>query len=132
MEDVLGHFRFLVFYILCGVLASIMHIIMNPLSTVPVIGASGAIAGILGAYLFLFPRARILVLVPIFFFFDIIEISALVFIGFWFVFQFFQGFSSALSVNADFGSIAWWAHIGGFLSGLILVLFVKKKRRKLW
>ena len=120
IEDRLGHFRFIVFYLLSGLIASLAHIIMLPNSTVPMIGASGAIAGVLGAYFLLYPRAHVLTLVFFFFFVDIIRIPALVFLGLWFVFQ-------ILSSGAG-GGIAWYAHIGGFIGGAVLVKLFKTKR----
>lgn len=130
VEDRMGHFRYLIFYILCGLAASFSHIMMNPDSTIPTIGASGAIAGVLGAYMFLYPNANVIVLLPIFIFFDIIKLPALVVLGFWFVMQLFQG-TLALSVESSAtGGVAWWAHIGGFVFGAIAVHIFKKKSRK--
>ena len=120
IEDRLGHFRFIVFYLLSGLIASLAHIIMLPNSTIPMIGASGAIAGVLGAYFLLYPRAHVLTLVFFFFFVDIIRIPALVFLGLWFVFQ-------VLS-SAGGGGIAWYAHIGGFIGGAVLVKLFERKR----
>jgi len=117
VEDRLGHFRFLAFYLFCGIFAALLHILTNPYSTVPTVGASGAIAGILGAYLIFFPGARVLALVPILFFFQLIELPALLFLGFWFVIQFFSGALSLASQQV--GGTAWWAHIGGFMAGAI-------------
>ncbi len=120
VEDRLGHFRFLVFYLVCGVAAALLHILTDLSSTLPTVGASGAIAGVLGAYLILFPGARVLTLVPIFFFFQLIELPALIFLGLWFVMQFFSG---AISLTAgQVGGTAWWAHIGGFVAGMVLIL----------
>ena len=120
IEDRLGHFRFIVFYLLSGLIASLAHIIILPNSAIPMIGASGAIAGVLGAYFLLYPRAHVLTLVFFFFFVDIIRIPALVFLGLWFVFQ-------ILSSGAG-GGIAWYAHIGGFIGGAVLVKLFKTKR----
>ncbi len=128
VEDRLGHFRYLLFYLLCGVLAGAAHLLTNQYSRVPTIGASGAIAGVMGAYFFLFPYARVVTLVFIFFFFEIIEIPAFFFLAFWFILQFFSGTLSLSSHDAMSGGIAWWAHIGGFVSGIIL-LFVFGIRR---
>lgn len=127
VEDAFGHFRYLIFYILCGLGATAVHIFSVPQSVVPVVGASGAIAGVLGAYLFLFPRARVLTLIPIFFFFHVIELPALVFLGIWFVMQFFSGLLS-IGVPSG-GGVAWWAHVGGFASGVILLYPFKRRRR---
>src|SRR5215831_1820158 len=120
VEDRVGHFGFLMFYFACGLAAAFLHIFTNPASTVPTVGASGAIAGVLGAYLVLFPGARVLTLVPIFFFFQLIELPALLFLGFWFVMQFFSG-AMSLTAGRDVGGTAWWAHIGGFCAGIVLV-----------
>ena len=128
VEDRLGHVRYFFFYILCGVLAIVAHLITNPSSRVPTIGASGAIAGVMGAYFFLFPYARVVTLIFIFFFIDIIEIPAFFFLAFWFILQFLNGTMSFSAQNALSGGVAWWAHIGGFLAGIVL-LFVFGVRR---
>ncbi|NOX38475.1 MAG: rhomboid family intramembrane serine protease [Calditrichaeota bacterium] len=129
VEDRMGHGRYLAFYILSGIGASLFHIYLNPTSTVPTIGASGAIAGVMGAYFILYPFARVITLVPIFIFVDIIEIPAFFFLGFWVLLQFFQGtLSLAFSQS---GGVAWWAHFGGFLVGAVLVFFFKKPRKKM-
>ena len=109
IEDCVGHSGFVVFYLACGLAAALLHIFTNPASIVPTVGASGAIAGILGAYLVLFPEARVLTLVPIFFFFQLIELPALVFLGFWFVMQFFSGAMSLATGEQQMGGTAWWA-----------------------
>ena len=129
IEDSTGHWRFLIFYILCGMLAGIMHILMNPFSTIPTIGASGAIAGVMGAYFLLFPKSKILTLIFIFIFIQIIEIPAVFFLGFWILLQFISGSMSKGLVESG-GGVAWWAHIGGFLVGLTLILLFKKRKRK--
>ncbi|OHB76929.1 MAG: hypothetical protein A2W31_10370 [Planctomycetes bacterium RBG_16_64_10] len=118
VEDRLGHVAYLLFYLFCGVLASVAHLVANPGSTVPTIGASGAIAGVMGAYLLLYPRATVLSIVPIIFFVQIIVLPAPVFLGVWFVLQFLQGTSSLTSAQA--GGVAWWAHIGGFAVGWLI------------
>ncbi|OPX29305.1 MAG: rhomboid family intramembrane serine protease [Candidatus Omnitrophica bacterium 4484_171] len=118
VEDVLGHFNFLIFYIACGLAASFAHFIMNINSVVPAVGASGAIAGILGAYIVMFPRARVLTLVPVFIFLEVIEIPAFVFLGIWFIYQFFLGMMSVGSYGAG---VAFWAHIGGFIAGILFL-----------
>ncbi|MEK7803380.1 MAG: rhomboid family intramembrane serine protease [Deltaproteobacteria bacterium] len=122
IEDRLGHVRFAVFYVLTGLIASIAHVITVPDSTIPMIGASGAVAGILGAYFLLYPRAHVLTLIFFFFFVDIVRIPALIFLGLWFVFQ-------ILSSGAG-GGIAWYAHIGGFVGGVLLVKLFEKRRPK--
>jgi membrane associated rhomboid family serine protease len=124
VEDRMGHGRFLLFYLASGVVSSLFHASMMPGSPMPTVGASGAIAGVLGAYAFAFPRARVLTLVPIFFFFQIIAIPALVLLGIWFAFQFIAG---TLSSGGSGGGVAWWAHIGGFVFGfLVMMLFSRR------
>lgn len=127
VEDAMGHFRFLVFYLLSGLAATAAHIFVNPLSPIPIVGASGAISGVVGAYFLMFPTARVLTLVPVFFFFDIVLLPAVVFIGLWFLFQFWSGLLS-LAVP-HMGGVAWWAHIGGFVAGLILAPVMRERRR---
>jgi len=117
IEDRLGHFRYLFFYLLCGVASGLVHLYTNWDSKIPTIGASGAISGVMGAYLLLYPHSRILTLIPIFFFFQFIEIPAFVFLGYWFLLQLF----SAGLAPRNVGGIAFWAHIGGFIAGLICV-----------
>ena len=116
VEDRLGHFRYLAFYLLCGLASGISHLFLNWTSQIPTIGASGAIAGVMGAYFILYPRAKVLTLIPIFFFIQFVEIPAFLFLGFWIFFQFL---SAAFSAQA--GGIAWWAHIGGFVFGIIFL-----------
>ncbi len=128
VEDKLGRGRYLVFYLLCGIAASVAHIIIDPHSTIPTVGASGAISGVLGAYLLMFPKARVLTLIPIFVFLQFAELPALVVLGFWFVMQFFNGLISLGYETAGMGGVAWWAHIGGFVAGMVLVFPFKKFR----
>ncbi len=123
VEDRLGHLRFLFFYLCCGVLAILAQVIVSPNSEVPIIGASGAIAGVMGAYLIRFPRARIYTLIFVFFFVRIVSIPALVFLGFWFIFQLIVG---APSVGDSEGGVAYFAHIGGFLAGMVLFKILEK------
>lgn len=118
VEDAFGHFSYLVFYLLAGMTASFVQIAASPLSRIPTIGASGAIAGVMGAYLILFPRARVLTLVPFILFFTI-EIPALVMLIYWFVIQFFSGVASLGSAHTT-GGVAFWAHVGGFIAGMLL------------
>lgn len=120
VEDRLGHFRYCLFYLLSGVAANVVHFLANVNSTMPVIGASGAIAGVMGAYLRLFPAARIVTLVPVLFFPFFFEIPAVFFMLFWFFLQVFSG-AASLAVQGTGGGIAWWAHIGGFAVGFLLV-----------
>jgi len=117
IEDRLGHLRYLVFYLLTGALAGLAQSLTGMASSVPVIGASGAVAGVLGAYLVSCPHARVLALVPVFFFLTLAEIPAVIFLGFWFVLQIFSGVAS---IGMEL-PVAWWAHIGGFVAGLLLV-----------
>lgn len=122
VEDRLGHIRFLIFYLLCGVGAGIVHTFLNSASVVPSVGASGAIAGVLGAYAISYPTARVLTLVPILFFIQIIEIPAAFVLGFWFLMQFLSGTASlAVATSANAGGVAWWAHVGGFVIGMLLI-----------
>jgi membrane associated rhomboid family serine protease len=128
VEDYLGHLQFLAFYVVCGLGAGLFQIYAAPHSIVPMVGASGAIAGILGAYLMLFPRAKVIALVPVFFFLQVMEVPALIFLGFWFLIQFLSGVASLSSAAySSSGGIAWWAHIGGFVSGIVLVSFLRKR-----
>lgn len=120
VEDCMGSVRFTVFYFLCGVSASAVHWVTNPESTVPALGASGAIAGVLAAYFVLFPLARIITLIPIFFYPFFVEIPAFFYLVFWFFMQFLSGTLSLVAPQQG-GGIAWWAHIGGFGAGIILV-----------
>jgi membrane associated rhomboid family serine protease len=128
VEDKLGRPRFLVFYVLCGFAASGLHVIVDPSSATPMVGASGAISGVLGAYALLFARARVVTLIPIFVFLQVAELPALVVLGFWFVLQFFNGVLSLGYETGGSGDVAWWAHIGGFVSGLVLVFPFRRFR----
>ncbi len=126
VEDRMGGTRYLIFYLLSGIAAALLQAFLHPASAIPMVGASGAIAGVLGAYLLLFPHARVASLVPIFFTFTVIELPALIFLGLWFVLQLFQGWL-ALG-GAEMGGVAWWAHIGGFIFGLTMApLFVRRR-----
>jgi len=121
VEDILGHGRYLVFYLLCGAASFLVQVLLQANSMVPNVGASGAIAGVLGAYILLFPRARVVTLVPIFFFFTVVEIPAFIFLGIWFLIQFASGAMTIGRTSALSGGVAWWAHIGGFLVGMLLL-----------
>ncbi|MFL6247203.1 MAG: rhomboid family intramembrane serine protease [Thermoanaerobaculia bacterium] len=122
IEDRIGHGRFLIFYLACGYLATLAHAFFSAGSRVPAIGASGAIAGVLGAYLILFPHARVLTLIPIFFFITLRELPAVIILGLWFVLQLFSGVGSLGVTDAeDMGGVAYFAHIGGFVSGMLLI-----------
>lgn len=127
VEDRMGHTRYLIFYILCGIGAGLAHIYFNQTSTIPTIGASGAIAGVMGAYLMLYPFGKVLTLVPFFFFITFIDVPALFFLGFWVILQFIQGTVSS-SLPQDTGGVAWWAHLGGFVIGAVLIFVFRRYR----
>jgi len=130
VEDTLGHGRYLLFYIACGAASFAVQIGFQPASAVPNIGASGAIAGILGAYFLLFPRARVVTLLPLFVFFTVVEIPAVVFLGLWFLLQFLSG-TVSLGRSEAAGGVAWWAHVGGFVAGAVfLKAFSIRGRRR--
>lgn len=131
VEDRMGHTRFLFFYLSCGLTSSLVHLVTNYSSTVPAIGASGAIAGVLGAYFLLFPFSRVIVLVPVFFWPLFFAVPASIYLGVWFLMQFVSGTLSLAAPEAG-GGIAWWAHIGGFAAGILLYRFfvIKHKRRR--
>jgi membrane associated rhomboid family serine protease len=124
VEDRIGHLGYLIFYLVCGVAASLAHLLTNTGSPIPTIGASGAIAGVMGSYFLLYPRSQVLTIVPIFFFIHLMVIPAPIFLGIWFLLQFFQG---TLSVTGDVeaGGVAWWAHIGGFVIGVAITALLK-------
>jgi membrane associated rhomboid family serine protease len=121
VEDALGHAKYLIFYLLCGVAAGVTQVLFTAGSSAPMVGASGAIAGVMGAYLVKFPHSRIVSLVVIFFFFTTIEIPAVLMLGIWFLLQFFNGFGSIGYSHLSQGGTAWFAHVGGFIAGMILV-----------
>lgn len=126
VEGRMGHFRYLVFYIVCGLIAALFQFVTNIHSIIPMVGASGAISGVLGAYMTFYPRSKILTLVPIFFFIQFIHIPAAVFIFVWFLIQFLSGLGT-LNVPKETGGIAFWAHIGGFVAGLMLARFFDRR-----
>jgi membrane associated rhomboid family serine protease len=133
IEDLLGGGRFLAFYLLCGLVSAVVQVMFNPYSRVPTIGASGAIAGVMGAYLIKFPRAKITTLLLIFFFITTMEIPAAFLLVWWFAIQFFSGVGSLGENDYSGGGIAWFAHIGGFLAGMLLIrFFPPKKRWRAW
>ena len=129
VEDRMGHGRYLAFYLLAGLTANLAQTWANPHSAIPLIGASGAIAGVMGAYLVLFPRSRVLVLIPIIIVFDIIEVPAVFFLGFWFLMQLLGGVGSLADAGA-MGGVALWAHAAGFLSGVVAVLLFRRPERQ--
>jgi membrane associated rhomboid family serine protease len=129
VEDRLGPLRYLAFYLLCGVAAGLLHVAWQPESTVPTVGASGAIAGVMGAYVVLYPRARVVTLVPVLFYPLFLNLPAVVYLGFWFAIQLASGLFE--SVDPAHGSgVAWWAHIGGFAAGIALLPLLRSKRRR--
>ena len=132
VEDRLGHGRFIVFYLLCGIGAAIGHIVMDPASTLPTIGASGAIAGVMGAYFVLYPRSRVLTLVPLFIYWEILELPAIILLGFWFLMQLFGAGIGAIATTAgsEGGGVAFAAHVAGFALGAAGVLVFRKTQRE--
>jgi membrane associated rhomboid family serine protease len=132
VEDRMGPLRFIIFYLVCGVLAALTQVLVTPDATIPSVGASGAIAGVLGAYLLFFPTARLIVLIPILFFPFFFELPAVIFLVFWFFIQLFSG-TAMLASPQQVGGIAFWAHIGGFIAGMLLCIFFVRRpvRRRL-
>jgi len=129
IEDRLGHLRFILFYLFCGIVSAYAYAITNSHSLIPMIGASGAVSGILGAYLLLFPRARIHTLIFLGFFITTVRVPALIVIGFWAIIQFVNGL---LGAGLNKGGVAWFAHIGGFLVGLVTIKLWLPRRTKQW
>ncbi len=129
VEDRMGHVRFLIFYVLCGSIAALGQSWMDPTSRVPMIGASGAIAGVMGAYLVLYPRSRVLTLIPLIIFWEVVEIPAVFLLGFWFFMQLFSAGAIATTAQAGSGGVAFMAHVAGFLAGTIGVFVFRRKRR---
>ncbi len=128
VEDRMGSQRYFLFYLICGIAAALVHVMFNPTSPIPTVGASGALSGVLAAYLLFFPSARVITLVPIFFLPWLVEVPAVVYLGLWFLSQLANGlFSIMVNVQA-MGGVAWWAHIGGFVAGLILAPFFRQRR----
>lgn len=132
VEDRMGHARYLAFYFLCGAVAVGAQVLAEPGSSVPMVGASGAIAGVLGAYIVMFPHSRVLTLVPLFVFVTFIEVPAGILLGLWFAMQLLSGVGSLMVVRPeDMGGVAFWAHAGGFVAGVLLVfLFQRPERRE--
>jgi membrane associated rhomboid family serine protease len=127
IESICGHFRFIIFYLICGCLAFASHFVFEPMSDLPMIGASGAISGVLGAYALRFPRARVYVLIPIFLWiYRIFKIPAIIVLGVWFLLQLFSG----VTTSASGGGVAWFAHIGGFIAGIVLIKSFEKSHYK--
>jgi membrane associated rhomboid family serine protease len=131
VEDYLGHFTYLLFYLGAGIIGALVHVMFNWTSPIPTVGASGAIAGLMGAYFVLYPRARVLTLVPFFFVF-FVWLPAWIVLGYWFLAQFLGGAATAIGSHAhaaNQGGIAFWAHVGGFLTGLLLIKLLPHRRR---
>ncbi|MBL8819075.1 MAG: rhomboid family intramembrane serine protease [Planctomyces sp.] len=124
VEDRLGHVGFVVFYLVTGAAASLSHFLIEPGSEIPTVGASGAIAGVMGAYLLFYPHARVMTLIPIAFFLQMMVVPAPIFLGLWFVLQLIQGTFSIGAAHA--AGVAWWAHIGGFVAGLLIAWFMNR------
>jgi membrane associated rhomboid family serine protease len=120
VEDVFGHLGYLAFYLIAGLVAGLIHVASNPHSALPTVGASGAIAGVLGAYAAAFPRARVITLLPLFPFFPVVALPALLVLGMWFIVQFASG--TLMLASGATGGVAVWAHIGGFVFGLLIML----------
>jgi len=129
IEDHLGHFPYLLFYLVSGFAASVTHILLNFGSNVPSVGASGAIAGVMGAYFVLYPKARVLTLVPLIIFFTFWWLPAWIFLGFWFVLQFLSGTATSIAVTSSgTGGVAFWAHVGGFVAGIVLIKVLPERK----
>ena len=129
IEDVLGHLKYVAFYLLCGIAAATLHIVSDPYSRIPTVGASGAIAGVMGAYVVKFPRARITTLAFILFFVTTWEIPAVVMLGYWFLIQLFSGVGSIGYSRVSQGGVAWFAHVGGFVAGIVLIKVMGARER---
>jgi len=134
VEDRLGHLRYVGFYLVCGVLAALAHAVSDPSSMIPTVGASGAIAGVMGAYFVLYPHSRVLTLIFLFVFVQVVEIPAVVFLGFWFVMQLVSGVGSSLATATGqaAGGIAFWAHVAGFAVGAGLVKVLARPQPPEW
>jgi membrane associated rhomboid family serine protease len=129
IEDHLGHFSYLIFYLVSGFAAAVTHILLNMNSTAPTVGASGAIAGVMGAYVVLYPKARVLTLVPLIVFFTFWWLPAWIFLGYWFVLQFLSGTATSIAeTSSSAGGVAFWAHVGGFVAGVLLIKLLPERR----
>jgi membrane associated rhomboid family serine protease len=129
VEDRMGPLRFSLFYMLTGLVAGIVHCRLNPGSTLPTVGASGAIAGVMGAYIVLYPASRVITIIPLFFWLGAYQIPAVVYLGLWFVLQLISG-TASLAVDGSVGGVAWWAHLGGFVAGVVLHRFFLSRGRR--
>ena len=132
VEDRVGHGRFIFFYLLCGIVAAFGQIAMDPKSTLPTIGASGAIAGVMGAYFVLYPRSRVLTLLPLIIWWEVIELPALVLLGFWFLMQLFSAGAIAVTAHTEGGGVAFMAHVAGFVAGIIAVFALRQRDVQPW
>ena len=132
VEDRLGHGRFIVFYLLCGIVAAVGQVVIDPTSALPTIGASGAIAGVMGAYFVLYPRSRVLTLIPLLIFWDIIELPAIFLLGFWFLLQLVNAGAVAVTASTTGAGVAFAAHVAGFLVGALAVFVFKKRAVSAW
>ena len=130
VEDTLGHGRYLLFYVASGVAAGLGHALVNPSSRVPMVGASGAVSGVLGAYLLLFPGATVLTLIAFFPFYRIIHIPAVIVLGFWIVLQVVSGYVTVALGRGETGGVAWFAHIGGFVAGMLLLFLLRPRQSR--
>jgi membrane associated rhomboid family serine protease len=130
VEDRFGHGRYLAFYLLSGAMAGLGQVYVSPESHVPTIGASGAIAGVMGAYFVMFPHSRVLTLLPLFVFWELIEVPAILFLGVWFLMQLLSGVGSIVSTSVEQGGIAFWAHVAGFASGVVGVAVFRRRTRR--
>ena len=128
VEDRFGHGRYLVFYLLAGIVAALGHIMMDSSSMLPTIGASGAIAGVMGAYFVMYPHSRVLTLLPLFIFWELIEVPAILLLGFWFLMQLFSAGTIAMTASTEGGGVAFMAHVAGFVFGLGAVFLFRKRR----
>jgi membrane associated rhomboid family serine protease len=128
VEDFYGHFTYLLFYLVCGIGSGLLHVLFNLNSAVPALGASGAISGVMGAYALLYPRSRILTLVFIF----LVPIPAVIILGYWFILQFLSGISSLAVGAGASGGVAWWAHVGGFLLGMLITSMARRGQSARW
>ncbi len=133
VENALGSGRYLLFYILCGLAGGLLHAFLHPMSTIPTVGASGAISGVLGGYLLLYPHAQVFLLIPLFFWFPVVVLPAAFVLTWWFFFQFLGGITVlALPEAMQGGGVAYWAHIGGFVAGLLLVRLFRPRLRQVY
>jgi rhomboid family protein len=132
VEDRLGHVPYLIFYLGAGAVAGLLQVLFNPFSGIPMVGASGAIAGVMGAYFVLYPQSRVLTAIFVIFFFDLVEIPALFFLGFWFLMQLLSGVGSLGVSNSAGGGTAFWAHIGGFVVGAAVGFVLRARSRRHW